>query len=465
MKKSILSVLVLVLAFTTSSNLFAQKFPKLDVSPMDAASYPTHWKNSDKLVKVIYGRPQLKGRDLSKLAPNDKVWRTGANEAAEITFYKDVVFGGKDVKAGTYSLFTIPTDEDWTIIISNQRNVWGSYFYKKEQDVIRVSGKVSESKKNIAASSITFNKTEDAKNLNTANTKSKLVVIDNMNHILKDIQKDEDNMKSYYSPDYTISSELVKVIVDFVNKNQQIPTLSPSPQQSPSQLPSPVNPKSLGEFLVDYDSDQASYLINGFTHGFILGFTPGASTVLSSNAAHRLEIFLQKNYKQGNYKALVGAESANNSAAFTTLMPLFILALPLTASEALFYDIMSIKGFTFDNVLNKDFFFNVVIYNMIIINILAFLVAWPFAKYVSILYKIPYLFICSVVFCLLIYVMWILGAKYFQSWYFLQVFFCLLPIGYLLRKYDLIPLIFVFILQDKLHFTAVTIKDLFFGWT
>lgn len=205
--------------------------------------------------------------------------------------------------------------------------------------------------------------------------------------------------------------------------------------------------------------------IRGLVVGFILGFTPGASTVLSSNAAHRLEIFLQKNYKQGNYKALVGAESANNSAAFTTLMPLFILALPLTASEALFYDIMSIKGFTFDNVLNKDFFFNVVIYNMIIINILAFLVAWPFAKYVSILYKIPYLFICSVVFCLLIYVMWILGAKYFQSWYFLQVFFCLLPIGYLLRKYDLIPLIFVFILQDKLHFTAITIKDLFFGWT
>lgn len=205
--------------------------------------------------------------------------------------------------------------------------------------------------------------------------------------------------------------------------------------------------------------------IRGLVVGFILGFTPGASTVLSSNAAHRLEIFLQKNYKPGNYKALVGAESANNSAAFTTLMPLFILALPLTASEALFYDIMTIKGFTFDNVLNKDFFFDVVIYNMIIINVLAFLVAWPFAKYVSILYKIPYLLICSVVFCLLIYVMWILGAKYFQSWYYLQVFFCLLPIGYLLRKYDLIPLIFVFILQDKIYFTAVTIKDLFFGWT
>lgn len=72
-------------------------------------------------------------------------------------------------------------------------------------------------------------------------------------------------------------------IVHFVNKNQQIPTLSPSPQQSPSQLPSPVNPKSLGEFLVDYDSDQASYLINGFTHGFRLGCTSVPSSCVPQN--------------------------------------------------------------------------------------------------------------------------------------------------------------------------------------
>ncbi len=69
-------------------------------------------KKQIKLVKVVYSRPQLKGRSLDKLAPKDKVWRTGANEAAEITFYKDVTFGGKEVKAGTYTLFTIPTEEE-----------------------------------------------------------------------------------------------------------------------------------------------------------------------------------------------------------------------------------------------------------------------------------------------------------------------------------------------------------------
>lgn len=204
--------------------------------------------------------------------------------------------------------------------------------------------------------------------------------------------------------------------------------------------------------------------LRGFLVGFILGFTPGASTVLSSNAAHRLEVFLQKNYQKGNYKALVGAESANNSAAFTTLMPLFILGLPLTGSEALFYDIMSIKGFTFDNAIQLDFFFNTIVYNMILINLVAFLVAWPFAKYISCLYKIPHRVISFIVFCLLVYVMWVVGDKSFQSWYYLQVFFILLPIGYLIRNLDLIPLIFVFILQDKLYFTFLTLKDLIFTW-
>ncbi len=156
MKKAILSIAIFVIALVSSTEATAQKFSGLDKSPMDAAAYPSSYKESNKLVKVIYSRPQLKGRALSKLAPNDKVWRTGANEAAEITFYKDVTFGGKSVKAGTYTLYTIPTDGDWTVIISNQSNVWGAYFYKESEDVVRVNGAVSNSEEPIEAFSISF---------------------------------------------------------------------------------------------------------------------------------------------------------------------------------------------------------------------------------------------------------------------------------------------------------------------
>lgn len=156
MKKSILTLAIFAIALISSTNTFAQKFPKLDVSPMDAASYPTNWRNADKVVKVVYSRPQLKGRALAKLAPNDKVWRLGANESAEITFYKDVIFGGKKVKKGTYSLYAIPKDGDWTVILSNQINFWGSYFYKEDQDVVRVTGKVTNTENSIEAFSIMF---------------------------------------------------------------------------------------------------------------------------------------------------------------------------------------------------------------------------------------------------------------------------------------------------------------------
>lgn len=157
MKNSILPFTFLLITLISSLQLTAQNFKDLDKSPMDVAAFPSSYKISDKIVKVIYSRPQLKGRDLVKLAPPEKIWRTGANEAAEITFYKDVIFGGKALKAGTYSLFTIPSlDGDWTVIINRARNVWGSYYYKQDQDVIRVSGKMTKIEENIEAFSMMF---------------------------------------------------------------------------------------------------------------------------------------------------------------------------------------------------------------------------------------------------------------------------------------------------------------------
>lgn len=162
MKNIFSTVLILFLSIFASSTSVAQNFPRLDLSPMDAAVYPTDWKNNDKLVKVIYGRPQLKGRDFAKLAAvSDKgVWRTGANEAPEITFFKDVLFAGKKVKAGTYTLFTIPSEKEWTLILSSVRNVWGHYTYDEKQDVLRVEAAVVNSEKTIEAFSMLFSLNE-----------------------------------------------------------------------------------------------------------------------------------------------------------------------------------------------------------------------------------------------------------------------------------------------------------------
>lgn len=96
---------------------------------------------------VTYGRPGLKGRDVNTLVnddPNGKVWRTGANEPTTITFSGDVMFAGKHVAAGTYAIFTIPS-EGWTVILSKTVPRWGTQ-YDESQDLLRVKASATTDK-------------------------------------------------------------------------------------------------------------------------------------------------------------------------------------------------------------------------------------------------------------------------------------------------------------------------------
>lgn len=137
MKNFFMSAMVAV-AFIAAPSVTAQDF-KVDKSPMDQAAFPSNYKESDKQIKVTYSRPQLKEREISKLAPEGKVWRLGANEAAEVTLYKDMKLGTTPVKAGTYTMYALPKDGKWTIILNSDLNVWGSYFYNEDNDVARIT--------------------------------------------------------------------------------------------------------------------------------------------------------------------------------------------------------------------------------------------------------------------------------------------------------------------------------------
>lgn len=140
-------------------NVQSQNFPDFDKSPLDIASFPSNYKVSDKLIKVIYSRPQLKGRELNKLAPTGLVWRTGANEATEVVIYKTMTFGDTSVKPGTYSLFTIPGEKEWTVILNSDTNIWGAYTYDQSKDIARLKVPVKESKKFLDAFSMVFEET------------------------------------------------------------------------------------------------------------------------------------------------------------------------------------------------------------------------------------------------------------------------------------------------------------------
>ena len=141
--KRIFFAFIFLMLFSGVSN--AQNFRGLDKSPMDMAYFPDNFAHDRKpdekaVARVIYSRPQKNGREIfGKLIPYGKVWRAGANEATEIKFYQDVELAGKKVSAGTYSLFTIPGEKEWTIILNSDVDYWGAYSYKAENDLVRVT--------------------------------------------------------------------------------------------------------------------------------------------------------------------------------------------------------------------------------------------------------------------------------------------------------------------------------------
>lgn len=96
-------------------------------------------------VEVAYSQPGVKGRVVGgpEIATFGKLWRTGANEETTISFSKDVKLEGKELPAGKYSLWTIPGEQEWTIIINKKTTDWGTV-YNEANDVFRVTVKTQK---------------------------------------------------------------------------------------------------------------------------------------------------------------------------------------------------------------------------------------------------------------------------------------------------------------------------------
>ena len=97
-------------------------------------------------IAVNYSSPAVKGRTVwGGLVPYGEIWRTGANEATTFETSTDIKVEGQSLPAGRYALFTIPTQDGWTIVFNSEADQWGAYRYNKDKDVLRVEVKPSES--------------------------------------------------------------------------------------------------------------------------------------------------------------------------------------------------------------------------------------------------------------------------------------------------------------------------------
>lgn len=131
---SLLSMALLMLGLEARAQAVAA--PDARPSPLSLAQITT---DNGTYVKVVYGSPRKRDRVVfGELVPYGQVWRLGANEATELTLTKPVMIAGKHLNPGTYSLFAIPNQNQWTLIVNRTLGLWGAYNYKQDADVFRV---------------------------------------------------------------------------------------------------------------------------------------------------------------------------------------------------------------------------------------------------------------------------------------------------------------------------------------
>jgi hypothetical protein len=117
-----------------------------DKSKRPSPPAQTSCKFSDgKNITVDYSSPRMKGRKIfGGLVPYGQPWRAGANEATTFVTDTNVTVGGKDVPAGSYTIFVIPDPDKWTLIISKKTGEWGVPYPGQENDLLRTDMKVSK---------------------------------------------------------------------------------------------------------------------------------------------------------------------------------------------------------------------------------------------------------------------------------------------------------------------------------
>src|SRR6478752_2976594 len=149
--------LLAVLAFTQQ--------PQQDKSKRPSAPGTAEVTLKGKKITIDYSRPYLKGRKVGQeLAPYGQVWRTGANEATALTTEIDLNIGGAKVPAGKYTLYTLPSEGTWKLIINKETGQSGTK-YDQAQDLARVDMQKSALPQTVEQFTISF----DKKNESTAN--------------------------------------------------------------------------------------------------------------------------------------------------------------------------------------------------------------------------------------------------------------------------------------------------------
>jgi putative tricarboxylic transport membrane protein len=209
--------------------------------------------------------------------------------------------------------------------------------------------------------------------------------------------------------------------------------------------------------------------IRGTVIGSLCGLVPHMTSTLASNVAYIREMSRSKKRgiynENGDIKCLVSAETANNAAGLTQLTPLLLIGIPITTSEAIVLNIIenNMEVVNWKTTVESGMFGTLAIY-FVVMNALCLLAAWPFAKHLHVLFKVNQKILYTCTFMLLMCLVFYMGTIVQQQMYYIIVTIALLPLGYLLRRWDTLILIFAFVLQGQIQGALIRLFHMYSDW-
>ena len=193
------------------------------------------------------------------------------------------------------------------------------------------------------------------------------------------------------------------------------------------------------------------YSVLGTVVGFFSGLVPGVSTVLATNLSHKVSRHLDKT-KGPSYKSLISAEASNNSAILVTLLPLIILGIPITGSEALLLSIMEMNLVEINWQIILDLKLHYLIASSVGISLfVGIIISWPMSQQLQkfIVFGKNY-FKFIIIFALLFCLFFVASTSGHYFYYFISLVLASI-FGIYLSRFDVLPFIFVFLIQKKLE--------------
>ena len=202
--------------------------------------------------------------------------------------------------------------------------------------------------------------------------------------------------------------------------------------------------------------------------GYIAGFIPGMTFVAGTSIAYFFEKVLQKKKKtykdgEGNIPCLIAAETSNNAGVYSQMMPLLLAGIPITASEALIYEMIESRGIDPSN----DFFgpmFGMLTVAFVLSSVWGLFAAGKYANFLNrLLAKIDFRYVYVIVINAMFGVNYLTGLNMYAPIYYMVVLGALLPLGYIMRKFDMMPCLFAFVLSYPIESSFRRVIAINFG--